>query len=78
MDLRYEISSYRHNLNPGGSVWRLFIATTWKNSNLKSITEIAAALRAENSREGKIMMNWGSLIAIALTVLQIVKENIDD
>ena len=56
----------------------MFIAMTWKNSNLKSITGIAAALRAVNSREGKIMMNWGSLIAIALTVLQIVKENIDD
>jgi len=56
----------------------LFIAMTWGNSNLKSITGITAALRAVNSREGKIMMNWGSLIAIALTVLQIVKENIDD
>ena len=56
----------------------MFIAMSWGNSNLKSITGIAAALRAVNSREGKIMMNWGSLIAIALTVLQIVKENIDD
>jgi hypothetical protein len=51
---------------------------TWGNSNLKSMTGIADALRAVNSREEKIMMNWGSLIAIALTVLQIVKENIDD
>jgi hypothetical protein len=51
---------------------------TWRNSNLKSITGIAAALYVVNSKEGKIMMNWGSLIAIALAVLQIVKENIDD
>jgi hypothetical protein len=56
----------------------LFIERTWKNSNLKLLTGIDAALRAENSREGKIMINWGSLIAIALAVLQIVKENIDD
>ena len=56
----------------------MFIVMTWGNSNLKSITGIAAALRAVDSREEKIMMNWGSFIAIALTVLQIVKENIDD
>ena len=56
----------------------MLIAMSWGNSNLKSITGIAAALHAVDSREGKIMMNWGSLIAIALTVLQIVKENIDD
>ena len=51
---------------------------TWGNNDFKSITGIAACLYAVNLREEIIMMNWGSLIAIALTVLQIVKENIDD